>query len=105
LQVGPDIAVQTLLAVLVLSLVVREDTGLHPVRRWRPLAFVGTISYGIYLMHMLAANLVRPVIGHQRGIAVFAATIPVVLVVAYVSFRWFETPIRALAHRDPATRR
>lgn len=101
LQVGvPDVAAQALLAVLVLSLVVREDTPLHPALTWRPIAWVGGISYGIYLMQMLAANLVRPVIGHQRGIAVFAATIPVVLVAAYVSSRWFETPIRALAHRE-----
>lgn len=90
----PDIAVQVCFLYVLFALVVREDTVLHPVLRWRPLVLVGTVSYGIYLMHMLAANLVRPVVGHHFGIAVFAGTVPVAAAAAYVSFRWFETPVR-----------
>lgn len=100
LQAGvPDVVGQVLLVVLVTSVVVREDTQLHPVLTWRPLVFVGVVSYGMYLMQMLAANMVRPILGHQRGVNVFLATVPVVVLVAYVSYRWFETPIRKRASR------
>lgn len=100
LQAGaPDVVGEALLVAVVATLVVREDTALHPVLTWRPLVFVGTISYGIYLMHMLAANTVRPVIGERLGVAVFAATVPVAVGVAWVSFRWFETPIREAVRR------
>jgi len=99
-QVGaPDEVMGALFVVLVTAIVVREDTALHPVLTWRPVVLVGTISYGIYLMHMLAANAVRPVLGHRFGVDVFLATIPVVVVAAYVSYRWFESPIRRLARR------
>lgn len=98
LQYGvPDPGAEVLLVLVVATLVVREDTVVHPVLRWRPLAWVGTISYGIYLMHMLVANAVRPVVGECLGITVFALTVPLVVGVAWVSFRWFETPVRELA--------
>jgi peptidoglycan/LPS O-acetylase OafA/YrhL len=57
------------------------------------LRHVGKISYGVYLMHMLAANAVRPIVGRQTGPTVFAATLVVVIAIATISFRWFESPI------------
>jgi peptidoglycan/LPS O-acetylase OafA/YrhL len=99
LQFGaPWLFTAFLMAVLVATVCVREDTWLHPVLRWRPAAFVGTISYGIYLMHMLAANVVRAVLRHPMGIDVFLLTIPVVVAMAYVSYRFFESPI--LRYKD-----
>jgi peptidoglycan/LPS O-acetylase OafA/YrhL len=86
------------MAVLVAAVCIREDTYLHPILRWRPAAFVGTISYGVYLMHMLAANAVRGVVRHQMGIDVFVLTTLVVIAMAYVSFRFFEAPI--LRYKD-----
>ena len=47
----------------------------------------------MYLMHMLAANAVRPVLGHQFGFDVFVGTTAAVTLAAYLSFRYFETPI------------
>src|SRR5207253_7493800 len=47
------------MAVLVASVCIREDTWLHPLLRLRALVYIGTISYGIYLMHMLCANVAR----------------------------------------------
>jgi peptidoglycan/LPS O-acetylase OafA/YrhL len=104
----PDVAVQVCFLYLLIALVVREDTVLHPLLRWRPIVLVGTVSYGIYLMHMLAANLVRPIVGHHFGIMLFAGTLPVATVAAYLSFRWFESPVReavrARQHEAPHTR-
>jgi len=59
---------------------------------------VGTISYGIYLMHMLAANAARAVVGHPMGVDVFLLTTPLVIAMAYVSYRFFESPI--LRYKD-----
>jgi peptidoglycan/LPS O-acetylase OafA/YrhL len=100
LQVGaPLLLSRLLMALLVASVCVREDTYLHPVLTWRPAAFVGVISYGIYLMHMLAANAVRKVLGHEFGPDVFICTTLLVVFMAYVSFRFFESPLLALKHR------
>jgi peptidoglycan/LPS O-acetylase OafA/YrhL len=87
------------MAVLVASVCIREDTYLHPVLKWRPAVFVGTISYGVYLMHMLAANVVRSLLGHSLGTDVFVATTLVAIVAAYISFRYFEAPILRLKQR------
>jgi peptidoglycan/LPS O-acetylase OafA/YrhL len=99
LQFGaPWLFTAFMMALLVAAVCIREDTWLHPILRWRPAAFVGTISYGIYLMHMLAANGVRAVLRHPMGIDVFLLTIPVVVAMAYVSYRFFESPI--LRYKD-----
>ena len=88
--------VRLVMAALVACVCVREDTLLHPVLRWRPAVFIGTISYGVYLMHMLAANVVRKVLGASTGLDVFLGTMVVVVAAAYVSYRYFETPLLRL---------
>ncbi|NUR23428.1 acyltransferase [Frateuria sp.] len=100
LQLGaPALAISFTMAVLVASICLCQDSWLHPVLDARPVAFVGTISYGMYLMHMLAANAVRKVAGHQMGLDVFAGTVLLVVLMAYASHRWFESPILRLKAR------
>ena len=96
---GSKEAIQVVMVCVVVSVCVVERTMLHPLLQWRPLAFVGVISYGIYLLHMLCANLVRRVIHDRYGTAVFAATLITVIVVAYLSFRYFESPLLRLKRR------
>lgn len=91
--------VRFLMALLVASICVRGDTVLHPALNWRPAVFVGAISYGMYLMHMLAANFARIVLGHHSGLDVFAVTVVVVTVMAFLSYRFFEAPILRLKGR------
>lgn len=100
----PEQVTQVAMASLVAAMCMREDSLLHPALRWRPLARVGVVSYGIYLMHMLVANAVRPVLGEQFGVAVFAVTTVVVIGVATVSFRVFEAPLVERARRLSARR-
>lgn len=54
-----ELLVSGALAFLVTACVVREDNDLAWVLRWRPVAWIGTVSYGMYLMHMIAVNVMR----------------------------------------------
>ena len=99
-----------LMAFTVAACCVRRDHLLARPLQLRPLVFVGVISYGVYLLHMLAANTVRPLANAQHGVAVFALTVVVVLLAATLSYRIFETPIlrfkrrfERIHHDDPRT--
>jgi peptidoglycan/LPS O-acetylase OafA/YrhL len=91
--------VEVLMVLVVVATCIVEWTPLHPVLSWRPLAFVGVISYGVYLLHNLCANLARTAIGEHEGIPLFVVTLVVVVPVAYLSFRFFETPVLKLKRR------
>jgi peptidoglycan/LPS O-acetylase OafA/YrhL len=93
---APQQVTQCLMVAVVLSACLVDWTPLHPVLRWRPLAFVGVISYGVYLLHMLCANAVRRLLHVDNGTLLFAATLAAVIAVAYLSFRFFETPLLRL---------
>jgi peptidoglycan/LPS O-acetylase OafA/YrhL len=54
-----DLVISASLALLVATCVVREDNDLAVMLRWRPMVWVGTVSYGMYLLHMIAVNLMR----------------------------------------------
>ena len=63
------------------------------VTRWRPLVWIGTISYGAYLLHY-------PVLlwfGQRSSLPALVRlliALPFVLGAAHLSVRWFEGPIR-----------
>jgi peptidoglycan/LPS O-acetylase OafA/YrhL len=99
LQALPTLWVELCMALLVAAVCVREDHRLARGLRARPLRLVGVVSYGVYLMHMLAANAVRPLLGHDFGVDVFAAAAVLAVAMAYVSYRFFETPILRLKTR------
>lgn len=101
----PEQLTQVLMALLAVSVCLREDTWSHPLLTWRPLAWVGVISYGIYLMHMLVANAVRLILGEHFGVTLFAVTTLVTVAVASVSYRVLESRLTELARgisRRPA---
>jgi peptidoglycan/LPS O-acetylase OafA/YrhL len=95
----PQQIAQVLMVGLVVATCLMERTPLHPILRWRPLVYVGVISYGIYLLHMLCANVDRRIIHEQYGIALFAVTLITVITAASLSFRYFETPLLRLKRR------
>ena len=60
------------------------------------LAWVGRISYGIYLFHPMVLHPVRNTLtrlGLNTDVAI-AISMVAVAVVAHISFRWFEEPLR-----------
>ena len=69
---------------------------------WRPLVALGTISYGVYLYHWP----VYVVLDEQRAslpdAALLAVRLGLTLILAVVSFRLLERPIRVGGLRRPA---
>jgi peptidoglycan/LPS O-acetylase OafA/YrhL len=96
---APQQATQCLMVAVVAATCLVDWTPLHPVLRWRPLVFVGVISYGVYLLHMLCANVARRSLHLDDGTLLFAATLLIVVLAAYLSFRFFETPLLRLKRR------
>ena len=84
-------------AALVIALVVVRPTSVV-VRalEWRPVAYLGTLSYGVYLLHKIALFFVNRHLGSAGGNfpeAVFATCLLVAVGAAHLSFSFFESPI------------
>lgn len=60
----------------------------------RPLTYLGTISYGVYLWHWPIFCVLTPERVHVAGFALASVRLVVTLLVAVVSFHAFERPIR-----------
>jgi len=96
---------------LIGSCVIRETNGLAVALKLRPLAHIGRVSYGVYMLNTLVVDAVHPVLG-RIGIEHPAITFPFLLgisvIVASLSYRYFESPFLALKtrfNRQAATRR
>jgi peptidoglycan/LPS O-acetylase OafA/YrhL len=87
---------------LIGACVVREDNGLAWLLRLKPMAFIGTVSYGMYLLNSLCLHGVRGVL-HPIGLAyppaIFVITLGVTVAVAYLSHRYYESRFLALKER------
>lgn len=70
-----------------------------PVIGGAALSRVGLLSYGIYLMHMPILSAIKRVT--TDPVLVSLGTFAVVLPLAWMSFAWFEEPIRRLGRKRP----
>ena len=93
---APKWMIWTLMTLVVGSAVVHERNGL-PFLRWRPLVYVGTISYGMYLFHLLCWNAVKRVV--PWDVLWLPATLALTIAVAGLSFRYYESRFLALKKR------
>jgi peptidoglycan/LPS O-acetylase OafA/YrhL len=53
--------------------------------------YIGTVSYGIYLLHMLVLNVVRRLVPGQGTAVQFVLTLALSVLVAGLSYRYFES--------------
>lgn len=102
--------VSVLMVILVAACVVREENGLAPVLRWRPIAWIGTISYGMYLLHMFAINAVQLVAAklgsaHPNPVLLFLVSLGMTIVGAALSYRYFESYFLRIKDRYFRSRR
>jgi peptidoglycan/LPS O-acetylase OafA/YrhL len=88
-----------LMTALVVATCIRSQHLLMPVLTLAPLRYLGTISYGIYLLHMIALNLVRRVAPEQGFAVYFSLTLALSVLMAGLSFRYFESRFLRLKER------
>jgi peptidoglycan/LPS O-acetylase OafA/YrhL len=92
---APTIVVHAAAVMLVGACTYREDHILAAVFKNRALTYVGTVSYGVYLLHMLVKNAVlKSTSGFNLDIpptGIFVITTVLSVLVAGLSFRYFES--------------
>jgi peptidoglycan/LPS O-acetylase OafA/YrhL len=96
----PPLAIIFAMAYLVVACAIRPDHLLRGFLEHSWLRHVGTVSYGVYLLHMLAINVVHRILGEDAGGGtVFALSLPLTIVGATISYRFFEQRFLALKDR------
>jgi peptidoglycan/LPS O-acetylase OafA/YrhL len=97
-----DLSQAATLPLLVGACVVREDNGLAPFLRLRPVAHIGTVSYGMYMLNTLTLDGLHPLLTRIRltnPVIVFVPFLIMTVVVASLSYRYFESPFLKLKNR------
>jgi peptidoglycan/LPS O-acetylase OafA/YrhL len=85
--------------ILVGACAIREDNGLAPILKLRPIVFIGVLSYGMYLFNSLCINVTMRVLGSiglSHPLFVFTISTGLTTAIAYFSYRYFETPFLKL---------
>ena len=96
---------QTSLAVLFAGVVALVASFPCRPLAWRPIAYVGTISYGMYLVHTFTGELARRLLGRDGGGWLVGLTAcGLTLLIAAGSWHLFEQPILRLKRRFPYPR-
>jgi peptidoglycan/LPS O-acetylase OafA/YrhL len=93
---------------LVGTCVIREDNGLAFMLRVRPIAYIGVLSYGMYLFNSLSIHVVQFAIGSvlpAHPLLVFPLALGLAMGAAYVSHRYFESRFLELKTRFSPLRR
>jgi peptidoglycan/LPS O-acetylase OafA/YrhL len=84
-----------LVAAIVIAVAVHPAASLGSVLGIAPLRWIGLRSYGIYLWHWPVFQLTRPGIDVSlSGVPLFVVRVAITLVLAELSFRFIEAPIR-----------
>ena len=108
----PNLAIHLTMAALLGALVIREDGPLAPLLRAAPIARIGVISYGIYLLHLIGLDLARRVTealgAVPDGWLMHGLYVGFSIALAELSFRTFEKFFLDLRHKplgraQPAT--
>lgn len=98
----PRLALQLLMTALVGAIVLQPRSTMARLLETRPIARIGTISYGMYLYHlwvMLLAAVALDRLGLGSAVALFVPTLLLTAAVAEMSYRFFERPIIDFSHR------
>lgn len=103
LQGATRLGVHLLFCALLLSLIVNPAHVFSKLLNSRPLVFLGTISYGLYLYHTFVIQIVVKLAATRGWVLAPALLFGVVAAastaLAALSFRFFERPAMRLKHR------
>jgi peptidoglycan/LPS O-acetylase OafA/YrhL len=95
-----------LFSTLLLVALVNRDGRLGSILRSRILVWLGTLSFGIYMLHQAVSGLVHgllrgdaPAIASWSDAGVTALALTLTLALAALSYRFLESPLLAAGHR------
>ncbi|MGB6598266.1 MAG: acyltransferase [Candidatus Acidiferrum sp.] len=91
-----------LACLLVGACVIREDNGLAWFLRWKPVAYMGVVSYGMYMLNTLVLDCLKPIlnrVGPHHPLLRFPIALVCTVFVASLSYRFLETPFLRLKER------
>jgi peptidoglycan/LPS O-acetylase OafA/YrhL len=98
----PRLLVQLWMTLFLGTAVIRDDHALRPLYIWRPLAHVGALSYGLYLLHQIAFGIVHALLArfalHVSFLDLLLGS-ALALGLAELSYRYYETPFLRLKAR------
>ena len=98
----PRLAFHLATALVIAQVVTRPACGVVRALEWRPMAYVGTVSYGVYLLHKLVLHAVHhglEAVDVGAPEAVFAVCVLGTVGLATLSYWFFEAPILRLKAR------
>ncbi len=94
---------QLLMACLVASCSIQENHALAGFLNWAPMVYLGRISYGLYMLHMLCKNVVLKCLGFlhiaPEVSVLYLPTVALTAVVAGLSFKYYESYFMSLKKR------
>lgn len=111
---SPEAMIAEGMVVLIFASALLGSPLLKPLLNWRPLVFIGEISYSLFLLHTTVIFLMiryllpaaKPWLVQQSGLTVWASfaiytvsILAVAVVVSYLSYRFIESPF---LRRKPA---
>jgi peptidoglycan/LPS O-acetylase OafA/YrhL len=94
--------IQIAMALLLVSCVIRQDHFLELFLTFKPVQYIGSISYGMYLFHLicLAASFkVLDIYGVDKEWIAFLLGTTLTMIVAGLSFKFYEKPFLNLKKR------
>ena len=99
------VAVALSVCMVITSLTAPTETILSRTLSWRPLTYVGRLSYGIYLWHYPVIALLTHRTTHLTDLPLFLVRLLATLLVAAASYHGVELPLRrAMTSRTHALR-
>jgi peptidoglycan/LPS O-acetylase OafA/YrhL len=87
---------------LVGACTIREDNGLARLLRFRPIAYMGVLSYGMYLLNSVSAHAVElplSALHLQNPLLVFPLALVFAMGAAFLSYHYFESRFLRLKTR------
>lgn len=91
-----------LACLLVGACVIREDNGMGWFLRWRPIGYIGVVSYGMYMLNVLVLDCLEPIfnrLGLRHPLLQFPIAVACTVLAAGLSYRLLETPFLQLKER------
>ena len=94
----PSVLCYVVMALVVGACCIRPDSGARWLLSNAPVRYLGTISYGMYLLHMLSLNTAKRLTGGDGWLFLLTG-LAITIVAATLSYRFLETPFLRLKER------